>query len=149
MKGNKIDVEELTRRFNSYRLEHPKDAYTHEQLMLILGDMGFNKNISKCLTKFFVSQKIGKAKLFSFSNAPVYTKQIEGLYEKARNYNNSYVKKLKKATKEIPDELTDVEKALQLLSSKGYQIRKPRFDIKRFAKEQPGMYAKYLVYDTL
>lgn len=149
MKGNKIDVEELTKRFNCYRLEHPKDAYTHEQLMLVLGDMGFNKNISKCLTKFFDSKKIGKAKLYTFSTTPLHTTQISGLYEKARNYNNSYVKRLKKAIKDIPDELTDVEKALQLLSSKGYQIRKPRFDIKRFAKEQPAMYAKYVVFDNI
>lgn len=149
MKGNKIDVEELTKKFNSYRLEHPKDAYTHDQLMLILGDMGFNRNISKCLTRFFVSQKIGKAKLYSFSSTPLHTSQISSLYEKARNYNISYMRKLKKITKEIPDELTDVEKALQLLSSKGYKICKPRFDIKRFAREQPDMYTKYLVYDDI
>ena len=147
--NNKINVEELTKKFNTYRLEHPQDAYTHEQLMLILKDLGFNKNISKRLTTFFTSQKIGKAKLFVFPNSPVHTSQISGLYEKVRNYNINYMRKFKKTIQETPDELTDVEKALQLLSSKGYQIRKPRFDIKRFAKEQPAMYAKYLVFDNV
>ena len=134
----------LTESLNKFRMEHQSKTYNREEILEILKSLGFSLAIcNSILGKGYIpSERVGKAKLYSFGKDPIHKSQIESLYKSNNIRNNAYREKSHILTKE--------EEALELLQSKGYQIRKVKgFDVERFQKENPVLYKKYLIYETV
>ena len=92
MPQKKVDVHELTRKFNEFRQEHQGRTFSTKELYSEFAAMGFNIRIAHQLTKFLDSEKIGTSKLFTFKDTPLLEIQIENLYQNARKSAAKYKK---------------------------------------------------------
>ena len=143
----KLNVEELTRKLNEFRMSHLEKTFTGEELHNELSKLGFNSAVSSFIANsFFPYEYMGKQRLYEVPKTPIHKGSLEAFYNKKRDaVKKSYNKKIT-ASSNIQSE----EAALALLSSKGYQIRKCiGFDLERFAKENPVLYKKYLKYEII
>ena len=144
----KLDYQTLTEVFNKFRMEHLSRTYTREEILAELANIGIKSAIAyKMFSKGYIpSEKVGKAKLYSFGKDPVHKSQIEALYRE-KNLT-SYKSELKR--KAETKQLTSEEAAIELLQSKGFQVRKViGFDMERFQKENPVIYKRYLKYEII
>lgn len=142
----KLNGKELAKEFNELRIREQGKTFLGSELDKLLNKYGFSNSMILALknSKVFDYVQSGPSKLFSFKSDPLYHQKMEDIISLARS-KYSYGRN----KKELP-ELTDEEKAVALLSKKGYQIRVLRgFDEVRFAKENPEMYQKYLVYEDI
>ena len=92
MPQKKVDVHELTRKFNEFRQEHQGRTFSTKELYSEFASMGFNIRIAHQLTKFLDSEKIGTSKLFTFKDTPLLEIQIENLHQNARKSAAKYNK---------------------------------------------------------
>ena len=143
----KVDVHELTRKFNEFRQAHQKQTFSTKELYSEFVAMGFNANIAKQITRFLDSEKIGTSKLFTFKDTPLLEVQIESLYRKARK--SSY-KSRKKMMGVGPDTMSE-KIALEVLQKAGcYRVKKAvGFDVERFRQDHPDLYRKYTIYEYM
>lgn len=133
-------IEELSEKLNTFRMANKGKAFTTGELVEKLHSLGFNTVISKYLLKYFPYEREGVSKIFEMPKEPIHMNIISSLYNKTRNFKVG----LKKTTN------MDETKALQILQSKGYVIKKVvGFDMEKFKLEQPVMYRKYLKYEIL
>ncbi len=134
----RLTVEELVVRFNKLRMANFGKTFTAEECDNLLKQEGkFNSNLAYEIKRalFKVSRKNGR-KIFEFEDQPIYKKRMEAILE-------SYRKSLK------PSSFNE-ESLIRRLQNKGYQISKPiGFDQERFAKENPELYKKYLIYESV
>ena len=147
MKGKRIDLIDLTQRFNKFRMEHQSRTYTREELLKELNTLGMNSAIATMfMAKFIPSERVGKGKLYSMSSEPIHKAQIQGIYDSynlgKRNLN------LEKNNKTV--QLSEEEAAMKLLQEKGYQIRRViGFNLEKFKAENPVLFKKYLKYEIV
>lgn len=139
---------ELVERFNRFRMEHQSRTYTREEILKELDNLGIKSAIaSRMFSKGYIpSEKVGKAKLYSFSKDPLHKSQLEALY---RDKNKMcYKSELKR--KNEAKQLTSEEAAIELLQAQGYQVRKVvGFNLEKFKAENPVLYKKYLKYEII
>ena len=144
-----LNIHNLTGAFNKYRQEHLKDEYLYEQLMTVLNDLGFNKSISKSMTKFFEFEKIGPAKVFRFMSTPVHESQIQAVNDAHKGASlKSQAKKRRGFAvqpKSVIGEVSDDEIFAEA-KRRGFKMCKPIFDEAKFKEENPAMYQKYIKY---
>ena len=144
-----VNIHELTGAFNTYRQAHLNDEYLYDQLMDILNDLGFNKSISKSMTKFFEFEKIGPAKVFRFMKTPIHETQIKAVYEAHKGATLKSKAKKKRGLavqpKPIVGELSDDEIFAEA-KRRGFKMCRPVFDEVKFKEENPGLYQKYVKY---
>lgn len=144
--ARKINVEELIQSLNKLRIDSQGKSYTNEEIIETLKAIGLNKVVCGYLISTFPYEKIGPQKLYSFPKEPIHKSVLHGIYNKL---NKSSMKSYNK-TKKTLMENTSEEVALELLQAKGYQIRKlVGFDMEKFQKENPTLYKKYLIYETV
>lgn len=139
-----LDYRSLTEAFNKFRMEHQSKTYSRKEILRELAKLGFSTAIGNTLLArgFVPSERIGKSKFYSFGKEPIHKSQIESLY---RDINAKAY-----ARKEKFKEKTDEESAIVTLQAAGYQIRKVTgFDIDRFKVENPVLYKRYLIYETI
>lgn len=139
-----LDYRSLTEAFNKFRMEHQSKTYSRQEILRELNKLGFNIAIGNTLLArgFVPSERIGKTKFYSFGKEPIHKSQIESLY---RDRNTKAY-----ARKEKFKERTDEESAIVTLQAAGYQIRKVTgFDVDRFKVENPVLYKRYLIYETI
>ena len=142
----RLDCKELTKEFNELRQNNLGKTFTGKELDQLLLKYGFSGYILAALKKQFAfdSYKVGNSKLFSFKKDPFHFDRMQDVL---RYYNEHRTKHQPKGT---PKELTEEEKAISLLRAQGYEMRKCiGFDLETFQKENPEMYKKYLLYETV
>lgn len=141
----KVNIDELTRKLNTFRMEHLNDTFMSYDLRVSLYHLGFNQNIVSELIKVFPCENIGGKKLYGVPQDPVFKDKVKQLYEDRREVEKHRHLRKKGGEVEISE-----EDALSVLQAKGYQIKKPvGFDANLFQKENPEMYQKYLLYETV
>ena len=138
----RLNAKELTLEFNDLRLKNQGREFTGTQLNEFLHKYGFNDDLIYFMKKqdvFNVSKVSGSAtKLYKFKEEPLYHRGMERIINDWRKTTN----------KKSPKSLSEEEVSIQNLKNKGYQIQKLiGFDESRFAKENPELYKKYLVYE--
>ena len=143
----RVNIEELIVKLNEFRKQNLGKSYTSGELLDKLVLLGFNKSYGwGIMSKAFPHEKIGLSNLYSVPKEPIHINVIKSIVETYRANTKKYKQD---KIKEIKEKVTE-EEALNLLSSKGYQIRKcVGFDLDRFAKENPGLYKKYLKYEII
>lgn len=142
----KLNYLELTERFNRFRMEHQSRTYTREEILKELDNLGIKSAIAnRMLAKAYIpSEKVGKAKLYSFSRDPLHKSQLEALYNEK---NTQTYERYKRSHQK---QLTSEEAAIELLQSQGYQVRKVvGFNLEKFKAENPVLYKKYLKYEII
>ena len=138
----KVNIEELTRKLNEFRMSHQNKTFTRDELVEELHALGFNAQISGLLIPKLPYEVLGKSRLYSMPKDPIHKNLIGSFYTRC----NSYGRK----SKEKISEQNSEEAALALLAKKGYQIRKcVGFDLERFQKENPIIYNRYLKYEIV
>jgi hypothetical protein len=143
----KVDIDELTRKLNEFRMDSLNKTFTGSELREKLCNLGFNPSVCGYIANtFFPYEYMGKQRLYEVPKTPIHKNSIESYYKKNREYaRKSYEKKMSTNVQSQSE-----EEALALLASKGYQIRKcVGFDLERFAKENPVTYKKYLKYEIV
>lgn len=142
----KVNIDELTRKLNTFRMEHLNDTFMPYELRVSLYHLGFNQTIVSELIKMFPCENIGGKKLYGVPQDPIFKDKVKQLYEDNREEEKRR-RYLRKMGGEV--EISE-EDALSVLQAKGYQIKKPvGFDAHLFQKENPEMYQKYLLYETV
>lgn len=143
----KLKTDELLKDFNSLREKYQEKTFSGKEIQDLLKKYNFNHVLVNILKKknVFLSQRIGTSILYNFRKEPLYIGKLEEVIKDyrivAKRYNNP--------TKITEEEHSPEEKALELLKAQGYQIRKCMgFDLDTFAKENPELYKKYLVYES-
>lgn len=147
MATKKVDIHELTKKFNEFRQANQGRTFSTKELYAEFGAMGFNSGIAQQLTKFLDSEKIGTSKLFTFKDTPLLEVQIENLYRKARKASaKSYKKSMGIGPETISEKI-----AIEVLQKAGnYRIKKAvGFDVERFRQEHPDLYRKYTIYEYM
>ena len=142
----KVNIEELTTKFNTCRMNNQGKSYTNQEVYDLLFGMGFNKSIiSKMISKGYLSfEKLGNTRLYSFQSTPLHKNQIEGLYNIFRNRAKHYHEMAVERNSVIIEESA----AIEALQKKGYMIRKPvGFDLEALQREMPHIYKKYIKYE--
>lgn len=142
----KVNIEELTAKFNTCRMGNQGKSYTNQEMYGLLSEMGFNKAvISKMISKGYLSfEKLGTTRLYSFQSTPLHKNQIEGLYNIFRNRAKHYNKMMAEKNTEIIEE----NAAIEALQKRGYVIRKPvGFDLEALKQDLPHIYKKYVKYE--
>jgi hypothetical protein len=147
MPQKRVDIHELTRKFNEFRQNHLGRTFSTKELYTEFTAMGFNVNIAQQMTKFLDAEKIGTSKLFTFKDTPVLEIQIENIY-------NQHRKQASKSRRKIlgVSESSMTEKvALDILQKTGkYRIKKATgFDVERFRQDHPDLYRKYTIYEYM
>jgi hypothetical protein len=143
---NVVDIHQLTGAFNDARQKNSGKSFTYSELMDLLVSLGFNKNISKSMTKLFESEKIsGQKKLFSFSKNPVHESMIKGIYDVTRKQHLKSVKKRQKVTVEVISKkeqtTVDLINTLKIVGGPEYRVLKNAgIDISRIKREDPELY---------
>lgn len=147
MKGKRIDIIDLTQRFNKFRMEHQSKTYTREELLKEFNKLGMNSAIATMfMAKFIPSERVGKGKLYSMSAEPIHKSQIQGVYDLYNSGRRSL--NLEKSNKTA--QLSEEEAAMKLLQEKGYQVRRVvGFNLEKFKAENPVLYKKYLKYEVV
>lgn len=147
MPQKKVDIHELTRKFNEFRQNHQGRTFSTKELYSEFATMGFNVNIAQQMTKFLDSEKIGTSKLFTFKDTPLLEIQIENLYRKSRK---SAAKSHKKMLGIGPETMSE-KMALEVLQKAGcYRVKKAvGFDVERFKQDHPDLYRKYTIYEYM
>lgn len=144
---HRVNIQEKSQILNEFISKNSNKTFTSGELMDALKELGFNKNVAGIIARSaFTYEKAGTSTLYETPKKPIYIGLIESAYKKANNYQ-----KVCRKSKNLQEEETlSEEKALALLSTKGYQIRKCiGFDLDRFAKENPDLYKKYLKYEII
>jgi hypothetical protein len=143
---NSVDIHQLTGAFNDARQKNVCKSFTYAELMDLLVSLGFNKNISKSMTKLFESEKIsGQKKLFSFSKTPIHESMIKGIYDVTRKCNLKSAKKRQKVTVEVISKkeqtTVDLINSLKIIGGSEYRVLKNAgIDISRIKREDPELY---------
>ena len=142
---NVINIHELTGAFNDARQKNVGKSFTYSELMDLLVSLGFNKNVSKSMTKLFESEKVGQSKLFTFSKTPVHESMIKAVYDTIRNCNARSAKKSKKVVVEVltkKEQTTiDLINSLKIVGGPEYRICKNAgIDVNRIKREDPELY---------
>ena len=138
----RLDAKELVKEFNQLRTAQTGKTFTGAELDKLLNKYGFAWDLCLALKRanVFDSIKSGVTKLFSFKKDPLFVDRMEQIVKDMQLHR-------KGGHKEVPT-LSKEEEALQFLKKSGYQIKKlVGFDESRFAKENPELYQKYLVYE--
>lgn len=136
----KVDYEKKCAAFNTIRMQNQNKTLTREEFIKLMSSIGINQNIINLIIRFnyVMSERVGVNKLYSFKSVPLYKAQLESLYRKDSKSRNK------------KENISEEEQALNLLQSKGYQIKVCKgFDELRFKKDHPDLYQKYLIYETL
>ena len=147
MPQKKVDVHELTRKFNEFRQNHQGRTFSTKELYKEFTAMGFNVNIAQQMTKFLDAEKIGTSKLFTFKDTPVLEIQIENLY----NQHRKQASKSRKKLLGIGPGTMSEKMALEVLQKAGcYRVKKAvGFDVERFKQDHPDLYRKYTIYEYM
>lgn len=145
-----VDIKELTGKFNDFRQKNLGKTFTSGELYDAFYAMGFNKNVSQMLTRFLNFEKMGTAKLYSFTKESIHVSKIEAIYKSLRRGAKKYKEKVsatKKVEKFVEKSEEDVIKQAKKL---GLRIQRPKgFDIKKFKEDYPDLYERYLIYETV
>ena len=151
MKGQPINVDELTKSINELRLNSKNKTFTRSEIHDELVKAGFNKAIANYALALLYSEKLGKAKLYSFNSEPIHRSQVEGLFKRYRSSKNQYNYKARhKGETPVSSEAVNEEAMIKYLKARGYQIRKPvGFDLQKFSEMNPDLYKRFLKYETL
>lgn len=146
MPQKKVDVHELTRKFNEFRQTHQGRTFSTKELYSEFASMGFNIRIAHQLTKFLDSEKIGTSKLFTFKDTPLLEIQIENLYQNARKSAAKYKKMMGIGPESMSEKI-----AIEVLQKAGcYRVKKAvGFDVERFRQDHPDLYRKYTIYEYM
>lgn len=146
MPQKKVDVHELTRKFNEFRQTHQGRTFSTKELYSEFTAMGFNIRIAHQLTKFLDSEKIGTSKLFTFKDTPLLEIQIENLYQNARKSAAKYKKMMGIGPESMSEKI-----AIEVLQKAGcYRVKKAvGFDVERFRQDHPDLYRKYTIYEYM
>lgn len=146
MPQKKVDVHELTRKFNEFRQTHQGRTFSTKELYSEFSAMGFNIRIAHQLTKFLDSEKIGTSKLFTFKDTPLLEIQIENLYQNARKSAAKYKKMMGVGPESMSEKI-----AIEVLQKAGcYRVKKAvGFDVERFRQDHPDLYRKYTIYEYM
>jgi predicted choloylglycine hydrolase len=142
---NSIDIHQLTGIFNEARQKNADKSFTYAELMNLLFSLGFNKGVSKSMTKLFDSEKVGQSKLFSFKKTPVHESMIKAVYDTIRNCNARSAKKSKKVVVEVftkkEQNTIDLINSLKIVGGSEYRVLKNAgIDISRIKREDPDLY---------
>ena len=146
MAQKKVDIHELTRKFNEFRQNNQGRTFSTKELYEAFGKMGFNITIAQQLTKFLDSEKIGTSKLFTFKSTPLLEIQIENLYQNARKSAAKYKKMMGIGPESMSEKI-----AIEVLQKAGcYRVKKAvGFDVERFRQDHPDLYRKYTIYEYM
>lgn len=142
---NSINIHQLTGAFNDARQKNAGKSFTYAELMDLLASLGFNKSVSKSMTKLFESEKIGRnGKLFTFSKTPVHESMIKAVYDAIRNCN-ARSKKSKKVVVEVltkkEQNTIDLINSLKIVGGPEYRVLKNAgIDVNRIKREDPELY---------
>lgn len=140
-----VNIDDVTRSINEFRIANQTKSFTGSELAEALNKLGISRNVVSFIVKLFPFEKMGITKLYEMPKDPIHKSLVNSCYNKNREYKKNWLKKSNTPKEEISE-----ESALKLLQSKGYQIRKAvGFDLKRFQKENPDLYEKYLVYEKV
>lgn len=152
----KINVEELTGKFNEFRMSSLAKTFTRGELLEKLLSIGFNKGIvAEMIPKLFPFEKMGTSRLYGIPKEPIHKSQIASLYRNAYDRKKKMSSKttIKKENKPSIDAFEDAKKvndAIHLLLSKGYKISRPLgLDTKQLLADHPELIQKYMRYDTI
>lgn len=143
---NSINIHQLTGAFNDARQKNADKSFTYSELMDLLGSLGFNKGVSKSMTKLFESEKVGRnGKLFSFSKTPVHESVIKAIYDSIRKCNAQSARKSKKAVVEVltkkEQNTIDLINSLKIIGGPEYRVLKNAgIDTSRIKREDPELY---------
>ena len=142
---NVVNVHELTGAFNDARQKNIGKSFTYSEVIDLLISLGFNKNISKSMTKLFESEKVGQSKLFTFSKTPIHENVIKGLYDVVRKCNLKSAKKRQKVTVEGASKkeqnIIDLINTLKSVGGQEYRVLKNAgIDVNRIKREDPELY---------
>lgn len=140
----RINFDEKISAFNKCRIENQNKTFFYQELLNLLHTIGINRGIGVSIIKhgYVNKEKIGNKNIYSFSSTPLHIEQLRSLYKELSSYKCQQYKKSTGINFE--------NEAISLLQGKGYQIRKlVGFDEQKFAKENPTLYAKYLVYELV
>lgn len=134
----KKNLESLMVAFNMRRQGLIGQRLTRSEMLGELKAIGFSKSqISQLMNKGYIRrEKSGKnaSKLYSFMDSPLNIKQMENLSLGTSSTKSKFNEK----------------EAIHQLQINGFKVLKPiGFDEEKFRKENPELYKKYLVYESI
>lgn len=149
----RVNIEEKTRALNEFRVEACNKSFTYGELKDAFKERKITNDPMTLsgILKLFPFEKIGNSKIYEVPKNPIHISLMKKIWASRAEYQRKNNEKKKVVVNNTPSvEISDEEKALSLLASKGYQIRKcVGFDLERFAKENPDLYKKYLKYEII
>lgn len=141
-------IEQLTQALNEFQEHNNNNVFLNEQLADYLAELGFSRNIAtSIMAKYFPSEKVGRAKMYSVPKNPITKSQVNAIYDNYKGYRAKY--KAKTNVRKTPQ--TKEQECVAYLKSLGYRMMKPtgKFDMDRFQKEQETMFRRYSVYEPV
>jgi len=152
----KVNVEELTGKFNEFRMNSLSKTFTRQELVDKLLSLGFNKGIvSEMIPKLFPFEKMGTSRLYGIPKEPIHKSQIASLYRgvndrKKKSSKAIAIKKENKPSIDVFVDAKEVNDAIHLLLSKGYKISRPLgLDVKQLLADHPELAQKYMRYANI
>ena len=151
----KINVEELTGKFNEFRMNSLSKTFTRQELVDKLLSLGFNKGIvAEMIPKLFPFEKMGTSRLYGISKEPIHKSQIaslyRGAYDRKKKSSKATAIKKEKPSIDVFADAKEVNDAIHLLLSKGYKISRPLgLDVKQLLADHPELTQKYMRYDVI
>ena len=72
----KVNIEELTRKLNEFRMSHLNKTFTRDELVEKFHTLGFNAQVSGLLIPKLPYEVLGKSRLYSMPKDPIYKNLI-------------------------------------------------------------------------
>lgn len=143
----KLDSKELTADFNLVAQKHKGETFLAEDLNKLL-EKYFNRSLIYAMKKanLFMVVQSGTSKLYQFKEEPLYFQKMDKILSSWRDKVHN---KKQSSVGEEPV-LDEREKAIALLKKEGIVMKKCiGFNEQLFAKENPELYQKYLMYEEI
>ena len=143
----KLDSKELTADFNSVAQKHKGETFLAEDLNKLL-EKYFNRSLIYAMKRanLFMVVQTGTNKLYQFKEEPLYFQKMDKILS---DWRDKVHNKKQSSVGEEPV-LDERERAIALLKREGIVMKKcVGFNEQLFAKENPELYQRYLIYEEI
>lgn len=137
----KVNVEELTRKLNEFRMSNQNRTFTGKELnQKLMEEVGFSTIIASAIAqKYFPYEQVGKGRLYDVPEKPIYKDAIYAIFDKQN-------RRSKKQEVGSNDNIKmDQQKAWDTLVKVG--VIKTKFNINTLKTRYPKIYLECLEYE--
>lgn len=149
MERRKVNVEEMTKKLNKFRMSNVSKNFTSKELNEALIGLGFSSAAARALAqKCFNYEFVGKSRLYEIPKEPIHKVVVNSVYEKLCDYNRKFRSHNKEEINVVPTQKRmTADDAWQTLIDAGLVKRK--FNLELLKSKYPSIYLECLDYEVI